>query len=164
MAEFLPGLITKNITFRRIKDKHVKQYKIQAAFKDSTYTSGIRYETLEVFDNPSVPSPVQKTIILPYNEDGTWKLPDDAYLDTDHKFKIYLNGVLQSTMHYSFNRISKLITLDKAIITYDSTVKAEMTYFQDVIKRSYVLEDDCTIYVTPVFEENYEYGSHNVII
>lgn len=164
MDYIIPGLLKKSISFRRLPNKAVKKYKIYALYKDDSYASGIRTELLETIDNPYVPQPYVKRITLPYNENATWKLPRDAYLDVGHKFRLYLDDIMVGTMSYKFNRITRMVTLDTVIETYDVNSKIEMEYYQDLIKKDYMLEEDCDIRIEPVFAESSSYGFHNVII
>ncbi len=175
MADSIPTLeslidldLRKTITFKRLPLKHVSGYKIYGEFKDSNYTSGVRRELIETIDNPPVPNVKEKTIDLPYNQDATWKLPDDAYLDRDHSFYMRLtNGQLTEqlgSMYLAFNRITKLITLDTVAKDYNESSKVQLTYFQDLIARTYICNADCKILVVPIFVDSYTYGSHNVII
>mgnify|MGYP006990130461 FL=1 len=57
-----------------------------------------------------------------------------------------------------------MVTLDTVIETYDVNSKIEMEYYQDLIKKDYMLEEDCDIRIEPVFAESSSYGFHNVII
>lgn len=175
MAATIPSLeqvitldLRKTITFKRLPLKHVIGYEVYGEFIDANYTSGVRRELLEKFDNPAVPSVSEVTIELPQSQNATWKLPDDAYLDQDHTFYLTLtNGSITErlgSMYVAFNRITKLITLDTVAKDYDINSKVKLTYFQDLITRTYFLTDDCKILVKPVFAENYTYGFHNVII
>lgn len=160
--------LQKTITFRRLPLKHVIGYEVYGEFADSNYSSGVRRELLEKFDNPAVPDIFEMTIDLPYTRNATWRLPDDAYLDRDHTFYLTLtNGDITErlgSMFMAFNRITKLITLDTVAKDYDPNSKVKLTYFQDLITRTYSLVDDCKILVKPVFAENYTYGFHNIII
>ena len=162
--KFIPALLKKTIAFRRLAAKSVIAYEVYAKIPDATYDSGIRNELLEKFDNPVEPNPQIKKIELKYNEDATWELPHDAYLDRDHQFRLYLNGFILGTMTYKYNRVSKLISLDTVIKKYEMTDKLELEYYQDLITRSYMLETDCQIYVKPIFTDSYTYGYHNIII
>lgn len=164
MEYIIPALLKKTIIFKRLKAKNVISYEIYGQFKDSNYTSGIRTELLETVKNPNTPDTYIKRITLPYNENATWSLPDDAYLDRDHQFRLYLNDFILSSMCYKYNRLSKLITLDKVMKEYTVNDKIEMEYYQDLITRSYMLEQDCEISVKPIFTESYSYGNHNIII
>ena len=161
---FIPAELKKTITFRRLTAKNVIAYEIYAKFKDDTYDSGIRNELLEKFDNPVEPNPQIKRITLEYNQDATWKLPHDAYLDRDHQFRLYMNNFILSTMAYKYNRIHKLISLDTVMKKYEPTDILELEYYQDLITRSYVLESNCEIFVKPIFTDSYTYGYHNIII
>ena len=161
---FIPTLLKKTITFKRLGSKNVIAYEIYAKFPDNTYDSGVRNELLERFDNPIEPNPCIKRIVLKYNQDATWELPNDAYLDRDHQFRLYLNDFILGTMTYKYNRVHKLISLDTVMKKYESTDKLELEYYQDLITRSYMLETDCQIYVKPIFTDSYTYGYHNIII
>ena len=161
---FIPALLKKTITFRRLTAKNVIAYEIYAKFPDSNYDSGVRTELLERFDNPVEPNPCIKRITLDYNEDATWELPYDAYLDRDHQFRLYLNGFILGTMTYKYNRVHKLISLDTVMKKYESSDKIELEYYQDLITKSYMLESNCQIYVKPIFTDSYTYGYHNIII
>lgn len=164
MDYLLPGLLKKTITFRRLPAKNVVGYKIWASYQDDSYESGIRTELLDEIQNPNVPETYVKRIELKYCTNATWKLPHDAYLDRDHQFRLYLNGFQLSSMAYAFNRVTKLITLDTVMKHYDVNSKLEIEYYQDLIRKDYMVEEDCSIKVQPVFTESYTYGFHNVII
>ena len=71
--KFIPALLKKTITFRRLAAKSVIAYEVYAKIPDTTYDSGIRNELLEKFDNPVEPNPQIKKIELKYNEDATWE-------------------------------------------------------------------------------------------
>lgn len=164
MEYIVPALLKKTISFRRLTTKNVTAYEIYATYKDNTKASGVRTELLDTIENPIIPNTIIKKIELAYNDNATWKLPDDAYLDRDHQFRLYLNGFLVSSLCYSFNRISKLITLDTTIKEYTINDKIEIEYYQDLITKDYMLEKDCEISINPIFTEHYTYGYHNVII
>jgi hypothetical protein len=164
MEYIIPALLKKTITFRRLTSKNVLAYEIYATYKDDTYISGVRTELLDTIENPIVPNPVIKRIELNYNDNATWKLPYDAYLDRDHQFRLYLNGAIVSTMCYNFNKVSKLITLDTILKKYTVNDKIEIEYYQDIITKDYMLEKNCEISIKPIFTESYTYGYHNIII
>lgn len=164
MDYLLPGLLKKTITFHRLAAKNVLRYEIWASYQDKNYASGIRTELLDTIENPNTPETYIKRIELEYNSNATWRLPFDAYLDRDHQFRLYLNGFILSSMAYAFNRVTKLITLDTVMKHYDINSKLEMEYYQDLIRKDYMLEEDCTIKVKPIFTDSYTYGFHNVII
>jgi hypothetical protein len=67
-------------------------------------------------------------------------------------------------MAYSFNKITRKITLDNTMRHYDVSNVMELEYYRDIITRSYTLEENCTITVKPIFSQSYAYGDHNVII
>lgn len=158
------ALLKKTITFRRLPSKHVKCYEVYAAYKDDNYDSGIRNELLDIIDNPDVPNPRLIRIPLAYNDNATWELPDDAFLDRDHQFRLFLNNFIMSSAYFNFNRLLKLITFDTVAKTYTLNDKMELEYYQDIITKEYMLESDCVITVKPIFLDTYNYGDHNIII
>lgn len=164
MEYIVPALLKKTITFRRLTAKNVIAYEVYATYKDNTYESGLRTELLDTIENPVVPNPTIKRIELNYNTNATWELPYDAFLDRDHQFRLYLNEVILSSMCYKFNRLSKLITLDTQIKSYTINDKIEMEYYEDIITKSYMLEENCEISIKPIFIESYTYGYHNIIV
>ena len=157
-------IIKKKIHFRRLPIKDVKQYEIYAIYKDSTYTSGTRTELIEVIDNPVQPNASLTSVDLEYNDDATWDLPRDAYLDRDHQFYLYLNDFIINSIYYTYNRITRKITLDTFAKTYVPGDTMRLEYYQDIIERLYTLEEDCEIFVKPIFVSSHSYGTHNIII
>ena len=109
MAFTIPGMPIKTISFKRMNSKHVKSYKIYGIFKDSNYTSGLRTELLEELKNPSVPNTELTTVKLDYNDNYTWELPNDLFTDREHKFKLFINKTIVSTMYYQYNKNIKAI-------------------------------------------------------
>lgn len=164
MDYIIPALLKKKISFRRLTAKNVLAYEVYATYKDDRYESGIRTELLDTIENPVMPNPIVKRIELKYNDNATWQLPYDAYLDRDHQFRLYFNGFIISSMCYKFNRLSKLITLDTMMKNFTVNDKIEMEYYQDIISKEYMLEQDCEIHIKPIFTESYTYGYHNVIM
>jgi hypothetical protein len=165
MAEYLfPAMLEKTISFRRLTAKNVVAYEIYATYKDNNYSSGVRNELLDTIKNPEFPQPVLTEIELQYNDNATWKLPDDALLDRDYHFKLYLNDFILSSMYYSYNRITKLITLDTNIQPYNVNDKLTMKYYKDIITKRYAFVEDCQLSVKPVFKDGYNYGDHNIIV
>lgn len=166
----LPAIIKKKITFRRLSSKNVIEYKVYGTFKDSNYSSGLRTELLDTIKNPYYPNPVLTEIELEYNDNATWRLPDDAFLDRDHQFRIFMKKTYESdymvlpSIAFSYNRLNKLITLDVAMKDYDVGDKIKLEYYKDVIVKEYAVVDDCTINITPVFKDDYNYGTHNIIM
>jgi hypothetical protein len=165
MEFILPAFLKKTISFRRLTSKNVISYEVYAHYKDNNYSSGIRTELLDTIINPTVPNPVLKRIELEYTTNVTWDLPDDAYLDKDYRFRMYLNDVLLTSLHYKYNRLSKLITLNTDILEdYNVNDKLELEYYQDIITKDYTPDGNCEISIKPVFKDGYTYGTHNIII
>lgn len=170
MNYIIPALITKKISFRRLASKNVVAYEVYGTFKDVSYTSGLRTELLGTIENPYYPSPILTKIELRYNDNATWKIPIDAFLDRDHQFRLYLKKsyepdfMILPTIAYSYNRRTKLITLDTVMKDYEIGDEIILEYYKDIIVKEYVVVDDCTISIKPVFKDDYNYGTHNVII
>ena len=166
----LPALITKKITFRRLASKNVVAYQVHGTFKDSNYASGLRHELLDTITNPYCPNPILTEIPLGYNDNATWKLPDDAFLDRDHQFRMFLKKTYEPdfmvlpSIAFSYNRLTKLITLDTAMKDYELGDEVKLEYYKDVIVKEYAVVDDCTISITPIFKDDYNYGTHNIIM
>ena len=164
MAYIIPAEMKKKITFKRLTSKNVLKYEIYGSFKDSNSESGIKTILLDTIENPAEPTLYLHKVSLEPNVNATWELPDDAYFDRDHQFRIYINDVVLSPMCYKFNRRNKLITLDVIMKEYHITDKVELEYYRDLIVKEYLVEDDCTIKVKPIFSMLHSYGDHNVII
>ena len=162
MSQYIiPAILEKTITFRRLSSKNVVAYEVYATYNNQ---QNLRTELLDTIPNPSYPSPVLTEIELPYNENATWQLPHDAFLDRDHQFRLYLNGFILSNMCYNYNRIQKLISLDIVMKKYEIGDKLVLKYYKDIITKKYAVTDDCKITIKPIFRDGYEYGFHNVII
>lgn len=165
MDYIIPAMLVKKITFRRLSNPAVKEYQIFGNFPDDTYASGIRTELLDTIPNPKLPeSVIISRIKLDYNQEATWKLPADIYLDRDYQFRLYVNGFILPTSMYQYNRLRKMVTIDHLLKPITVSDLVEMEYYRDLITRSYPLESDCTISIKPVFTDDYSYGTHNVII
>lgn len=158
------ALLKKKITFQRLSAKNVLRYEIYATYKDESYDSGKRTELLDIIENPKYPNPIIKKIELGYDEDATWELPHDAYLDRDHQFRLYLNDFILTHLCYSYNKITKKFSLDTVMKKYSFGDKVELEYYQDLIIKEYMVEENCQISVKPIFTDSYAYGFHNVII
>ena len=51
---------------------------------------------------------------------------------------------------------------NKKIVNSDTKVK--IIYYQDIIEKSYMVEQDCEVFVKPIIIDSYHYGQHNVIL
>ena len=158
------ALLTKTIKFKRLNNKHIKAYEIYALYSDSNYASGIREELLERFNNPSEPNTERTSIQLEYNDNATWELPSDLYTDRDHKFQLFMNDFIVSTLFYQYNQYNRFLTIDTNLKPITSNDTFRLDYYRDMIVRTYVLEQDCQIRIKPIFADTYTYGNHNVII
>jgi hypothetical protein len=164
MSYTLPSLITKTITFKRMDNKNVAGYEVYGLFPDSSYSSGIKEELLDKFDNPSEPNTSRYSVTFDYNKRYTWQLPDDMFLDRDHRFKVYVNNAVISSLYYQYNKFSKLLTINKNLKELSSNDKIRIDYYRDMITKTYVLEQNCSIKIKPIFKDTYTYGTHNIII
>ena len=165
MANYLlPSLLTKTITFKRLDNKNVKGYEIYGLFKDNNYSSGIREELIDSFENPSKPNVKKKSIELEYNVNATWQLPNDLYTDSDHKFSFYINDFILNTLYFQYNKYNRLLTIDTNLKPIDPNDKFRLDYYRDMITKTYPLEQNCEIKIKPVFADTYTYGNHNIII
>lgn len=165
MSEYIiPALITKTISFKRLDNKNVIGYKIYGLFKDNKYESGIREELLDEFDNPSEPNSTLTSKTYEFNKNYTWELPNDMYLDRDHRFKVFVNDFILSSMYYEYNKYNKIITINKNLKVLDPNDVIRIDYFKDIIIKTYSLEQNCDIRIKPIFRETYTYGTHNVVI
>lgn len=160
----IPSLLTKTITFKRLNSKHVAGYRIYALYQDNKYASGIREEELDYIENPSEPNVGSTSIDYEYNDNYTWELPSDIFIDREHKFKVYVNNSILTTLFYQYNKNNRLLTIDRNLRKLELNDKITVKYFRDMVTKTYVLEENCEIKVAPVFIEGYTYGNHNVII
>ena len=119
---------------------------------------------LDSFDNPSEPNVERTSIKLEYNDNATWELPKDLYTDRDHKFKLYINDAIVTTLYYQYNKYNRMLTIDTNLKPIDISDTFTLEYYRDMITKTYELEENCTIKVKPIFADTYTYGNHNVII
>lgn len=160
----VPAILKKKISFLRLSKKNCSAYQIYALYHDDKYASGIRKELLEEFENPSLPNPVIKSIQLEHKEEPTWELPKDIYMDRDHPLRLYQNGFIVSSMYYSINRVTRLLSVDTIVREYSNTDEMVLEYYRDVIIKEYVLEEDCDIQIIPIFKDTSVLGDHNIIM
>lgn len=160
----LPATLVKTIKFKRMNNKHIKGYEIYGVYQDDNFESGIREDLIDYFDNPSEPNTERVSLVLEYNDNYTWELPKDLYTDRDHKFRIYINDAILSTLYYQYNKYNRFVTIDKNLKPLNVNDKIKIEYFRDMITRTYPLESNCQIKIRPVFADTYTYGNHNVII
>ena len=160
----LPTSIKKIIRFPRLTSKNVLAYEVYTKTADSTYDSGIRIELLDTIQNPIVPSPVKKQIDLEYSTNATWSLPKDIYMDKDHSIIVLVDGIQLSKLHYTINKQAKMFTINQYKIKINTGTEISLIYYQDIIKKSYILENECNFFIKPVFIDSYHYGQHNIIL
>ena len=164
MDYIIPASIKKTIRFPRLSSKNVVSYEVYTKTIDDTYESGIRTDLIDTIDNPNIPSPVQKMMELEYSINFTWTLPNNIYMDRDHMLIVLVDGIQISSLHFTINKTAKVFTINTSNIAISPDTKISIIYFEDIIEKSYMLEDDCDIYVKPIIIDSYHYGQHNVIL
>lgn len=164
MDYVLPANIKKTIRFPRLTSKNVLNYEIYTKTVDDAYDSGIRIDLLDTIQNPVIPSPVKNQIDLEYSNNATWNLPKNIYMDRDHDIIILVNDIQISKLYYTVNKPAKLFTINTNKITINSDTKVKIIYYQDIIEKSYMVEQDCEVFVKPIIIDSYHYGQHNVIL
>lgn len=164
MDYIIPANIKKTIRFPRLTSKNVLSYEIYTKTIDNTYDSGIRIDLIDTIQNPNVPSPVRKQIDLEYSNNFTWNLPKDIYMDRDHDIVVLVDSIQISKLYYTVNKVAKLFTINTNNITINADSKISIIYYQDIIEKSYMVEDDCEIFVKPIIIDSYHYGQHNIIL
>ena len=164
MDYIIPASIKKTIKFPRLSSKNVLSYEIYTKTVDDTYDSGIRIDLIDTIQNPNIPSPVQDTMDLEYSNNATWNLPNNIYMDRDHDIIILVDDIQISKLYYTVNKPAKLFTINTNKITINSDTKVKIIYYQDIIEKSYMVEQDCEVFVKPIIIDSYHYGQHNVIL
>ena len=160
----IPVSIKKTVRFPRLSSKNVISYEIYTKTIDDTYESGIRTELVDTIENPVIPSPVQNRKVLEYSNNFTWSLPNDIYMDRDHMLIVLIDGIQISNLYYTINKPAKIFTINTNKIIINPDTKVEIMYYQDIIEKSYMLEDDCEFFIKPIIIDSYHYGQHNVIL
>lgn len=164
MDYIIPASIKKTIRFPRLTSKNVLSYEIYTKTVDDTYNSGIRIDLIDTIQNPVIPSPAKNQIDLEYSNNATWNLPKNIYMDRDHDIIILVDGIQISKLYYTINKAAKIFTINTNKITINSDTKVKIIYYQDIIEKSYMIEQDCEIFVKPIIIDSYHYGQHNIII
>ena len=164
MDYVLPASIKKTIRFPRLTSKNVLNYEVYTKTVDDTYDSGIRIDLLDTIQNPVILSPVKNQIDLEYSNNATWSLPNNIYMDRDHGIIILVDDIQISKLYYTVNKMAKLFTINTNKITINPDTKISIIYYQDVIEKSYMVENDCEIFVKPIIIDSYHYGQHNIIL
>lgn len=164
MDYIIPASIKKTIRFPRLTSKNVLSYEIYTKTVDDTYNSGIRTDLIDTIQNPIIPSPVKTEIELEYSNNATWNLPKNIYMDRDHDIIILVDGIQISKLYYTINKAAKIFTINTNQITINTDTKVSIIYYQDIIEKSYMVEQDCEIFVKPIIKDSYHYGQHNIIL
>ena len=102
-------------------------------------------------------------IELEYSNNATWNLPNNIYMDRDHDIIILVNDIQISKLYYTINKSAKIFTINTNKITINSDTKVKIIYYQDIIEKSYMVEQDCEVFVKPIIIDSYHYGQHNII-
>lgn len=160
----LPANLKKTIRFPRLSSKSVIGYEVYTKTLDETYESGIRNDLLDTIINPSIPTPIKEKITLEYTNNATWHLPKHIYLDKDHSIIILIDGIQISSLCYNINKLRNIFSISTNKVSLAPDTKIEMIYYKDIIEKSYLLKNDCEIFVKPVIKESYQYGDHNIIL
>lgn len=164
MDYIIPTSIKKTIRFPRLTSKNVLNYEIYTKTIDDTYSSGIRIDLIDTIQNPNIPSPAKNQIDLEYSNNATWNLPKNIYMDRDHDIIILVDGIQISKLYYTINKAAKIFTINTNQITINTDTKVSIIYYQDIIEKSYMVEQDCEIFVKPIIKDSYHYGQHNIIL
>lgn len=164
MNYILPGSIKKTIKFPRLSSKNVISYEVYTKTVDTTYSSGIKTELIDTILNPNIPSPVLKTLEYQYSSNFTWNLPKNIYLDRDRKLVVLVDNIPISNLYYTVNKLSGIFTINTNCVTVNGYSIVSIIYYEDIIEKSYMLEQNCDIIVKPIMIESYHYGKHNVIL
>jgi hypothetical protein len=164
MDYVIPANIKKTIRFPRLTSKNVLSYEVYTKTIDDTYSSGIRIDLIDTIQNPTIPSPVKNQIDLEYSNNATWNLPKNIYMDRDHDVIILVDGIQISKLYYTINKAAKIFTINTNKITINVDTKVSIIYYQDIIEKSYMVEQDCEIFVKPIIKDSYHYGQHNIIL
>ena len=164
MNYIIPASIKKTIRFPRLTSKNVLSYEIYTKTIDDTYSSGIRVDLIDTIQNPNIPSPAKNQIDLEYSNNATWNLPKNIYMDRDHDVIILVDGIQISKLYYTINKTAKIFTINTNQITINTDAKVSIIYYQDIIEKSYMVEQDCEIFVKPIIIDSYHYGQHNIIL
>lgn len=164
MDYIIPASIKKTIHFPRLTSKNVLSYEIYTKTVDDTYDSGIRIDLIDTIQNPVIPSPVKAETELEYSNNATWNLPSNIYMDRDHDIIILVDDIQISKLYYTINKPAKIFTINTNKIAINSDTKIKIIYYQDIIEKSYMVEQDCEIFIKPIIIDSYHYGQHNVIL
>ena len=164
MNYIIPSSIKKTIRFPRLTFKNVSAYEVYTKTVDNTYDSGIRIDLLDRIDNLIMPSPIKTQIDLEYSNNATWSLPKDIYMDKDHSIIVLVDGVQISKLYYTINKQANMFTINQLKVKINTGTKVSLIYYQDIIEKSYMLDNECGIFVKPVIRNSYHYGHHNVIL
>lgn len=164
MDYIIPASIKKTIRFPRLTSKNVLSYKIYTKTVDDTYNSGIRIDLIDTIQNPNIPSPVKDKIDLDYSINATWNLPKNIYMDRDHDIIVLIDDIQISKLYYTINKQAKIFTINTNKITITPDTKVSIIYYQDIIEKSYMFDEDCEIFIEPVIVESHHYGQHNIIL
>lgn len=169
------------VRFRRLNNQHIAGYMIYGVYDDSSYPSGTRTESLLkdsfgkdlMYENPELPclDPDEiKVIDLEWNNNVTWELPEDAFYDKDHRFKLYMNGSPLPKLYYDYNKLTRRFTINTTLKPCSASDTFKLEYYRDYIKIEFTLDtsipngDPKDIIIKPVFRHGYRYGYHNIII
>lgn len=164
MSYIIPSSIKKTIRFPRLTSKNILNYEIYTKTIDNTYNSGIRIELLDTIQNPIIPFPIKTQIDLDYSNNATWSLPKDIFMDKDHGIIVLVDDIQISKLYYTINKQANLLTINQYKIKINTGTKVSLIYYQDIIEKSYMLDNECGIFIKPIIKNSYHYGNHNIIL
>ena len=103
-------------------------------------------------------------MVYKYSKNYTYPLPSNIFIDKDHKVRVFVDDVLISSLWYTINFYAKIFTINTSKIGIHIDTKVSIKYYEDIITKDYFLDEDCELFVKPIFNESYHYGDHNIIL
>lgn len=143
-------LATDKLSFNRVTDNNCISYNIFKIINNEE----ILIENLE---NPTVPNPVEKTVIIKYNEKQEWDLPKNTIASCSYGVKVFIDGEELTTSYYTFSPSLKVLIILKKL---QETNVIELKLFVDEIQIEYETDEDRDYKVVPVFSNNFNLGRH----
>lgn len=158
------GIITKNYSFIRMPYTECDEYAIYVEYVDQDLRK--QREFVKCIPNKPEPDIETRTVPLEYNIDLTWTLPDDVYMDKDHRIVLYKNGFMLNPFVYDYNRVSNMLTINQSMEAVEMGDEITMTYYRDVIRGSILLAEyqtDARLIIKPHLI-NGRVGRHQIIV
>lgn len=153
----IPVTERKTIQFFRASSDLVKEYRVYVKTEHEQILKEI------IPNKPEHPFPVKK-IPVSWNATQSYKLPIHAIRSSDYPFFFEVNGeAIDLTVCGIFNQETGWITILKKRMELKPDDDIVLCYYEDVIRRSYILEEDGSFLVEPVFYPYQKIGDHNLI-